>query len=59
MDWQPIETAPKDSWIQIIAWPVLAQNDDTQAASCSVAFAKMSGATHWMPLPAAPTEGPE
>jgi hypothetical protein len=60
--WQPIETAPEIPWKQILAWPilawpVLAKSRDTRVGSCSVSFAKMTGATHWMPLPAAPTEG--
>jgi hypothetical protein len=54
--WQPIETLPNNSGGQVIAWPVLPFRDHerTQVASCSVDFARMSGAIHWMPLPAAP-----
>jgi hypothetical protein len=55
--WQPIETAPDTPWKQILAWPILAHNKDTRVGSCSVSFAKMSGATRWQHLPAAPTEG--
>jgi hypothetical protein len=56
--WQPIETLPNNSSDQVIAWPVLQFRDHerTQVASCSVDFARMSGATHWMPLPAAPKD---
>jgi hypothetical protein len=56
--WQPIETLPNNSGGQVIAWPVLQFRDHerTQVASCSVDFARMSGATHWMPLPEAPKD---
>jgi hypothetical protein len=63
--WQPIEEAMDSPWKQILmdspwkqilAWPILVSNKDTRVGSCSASFAKMSGATHWMPLPKAPTD---
>lgn len=53
--WQPIETAPIGEQRQVLAWPVLAKTlDCTQVASCSLAYARISGATHWMSLPEPP-----
>jgi hypothetical protein len=54
--WQPIEEAMDSPWKQILAWPILVSNKDTRVGSCSVSFAKMSGATHWMPLPDEPRD---
>lgn len=63
MAWQPIETAPKRTYVLVAwatkkTWPpeVLQQGDD------GVWFNEDDSAfrtpTHWMPLPAWPTETP-
>lgn len=56
MDWKPIETAPTDGTIILLycwrgsmfLWKTgKLKNDEPRM---------MTGATHWMPLPAAPTD---
>jgi len=40
---------------QLLAWPLLSEGwGDTQVGSCSAAFARQHGATHWQHLPSAP-----
>lgn len=65
MDWQPIETAPKDGTIVIAYYPATNQYNDrvmiVRRKSRGWAPAGggnrtlVSSPTHWMPLPPAPT----
>lgn len=67
MDWQPIETAPKDGTRVLIASGtdvVLAFFDNNAGMWCENEYdnlwwgptdtARYDGPTHWMPLPAPP-----
>jgi hypothetical protein len=61
-EWQPIETAPKDGTDLLLWWPYWSKIPVHgywslgEWASLS-AISEGDGPTHWMPLPAPPTEG--
>lgn len=66
--WQPIETAPKDETVIILGLPAIGVlrdassrrvyegrwHSDQQTFTSVNGFILLTGATHWMPLPAAP-----
>jgi hypothetical protein len=65
MEWQPIETAPKDGTPVLVGWangawqPMICHYEPDQVvpwgALTNVGFAQMpSMPTHWMPLPDGP-----
>lgn len=64
MDWQPIETAPKDWSAIIMYWPDSGENDDVMEGyyscadggkDCWMTTANVPAEpTHWMPLPEPP-----
>lgn len=64
MDWQPIETAPKDGTVVMLYWPTISINaypavgfnhDDDYGWAWSqwMDYGEIFP-THWMPLPAPP-----
>jgi len=67
MDWQPIETAPKDGTLVLVfeasqGVAVACQNGETwyldvpwNAPDLSQDFSMYYAPTHWMPLPPPPT----
>jgi hypothetical protein len=65
-DWQPIETAPKDGtkvlfWSSGTGdWPICGRWVDPDGADFSwwgMDKSALGNPTHWMPLPAPPSEG--
>ena len=68
MDWQPIETAPKDGtgilacdatgWVGEVSWWRQWYNDENNPgwmiANCDEEYGGYVQATHWMPLPSPP-----
>ena len=61
MEWQPIETAPKDGVTEFLAWgpgwhyPSSAAMDGSGEAYCpNSGYALETKPTHWMPLPEPP-----
>lgn len=70
--WQPIKTAPKDG-TPILAWSSKVADDEQPqivwwnetggywelAWDCSLWYDKNTPPTHWMPLPAPPTDNGE
>lgn len=65
MEWQPVETAPKDGtkilvWnghgVHTAAWAACRSEvcAEMRWVSTEVGFLSFEGCTHWMPLPAPP-----
>lgn len=66
MDWQPIETAPKDG-TGILGWPIVGRYNEDMPAPIAwddeqwrmiAAEGETAEPTHWMPLPFAPNPCP-
>lgn len=59
-EWQPIETAPNDSWILVACGDITIEASWHPNMEC---FTDISDApvfpTHWMPLPSPPSTKPE
>lgn len=65
MNWQPIETAPKDGQYVFLWWPYWCDQYPAIAWwnhdewRCPEALTRSGdGPTHWMPLPPPPTQEP-
>jgi hypothetical protein len=71
MDWQPIETAPRDGtvflaayklghgpWVGVMQWQFFSEKKDDGRFYSWTQLTETHKATHWMPLPE-PPEGPK
>lgn len=71
-EWQPIETAPKDGTAILVwdgklvyeaewwdAWYADSSKPGWMIANCDEEYGFYVKATHWMPLPTPPTDGPK
>ena len=61
MEWQPIETAPPDEWVEVIVAGRFDNGVSYVQVSCRTYAGhwhglRLSPPTHWMPLPPPPAE---
>lgn len=74
LTWLPIETAPKEDGVLVLLHPSRCWAEDADPCDCEVGYwddytqtwesqgptaGDYTGPTHWMPLPAPPSEGPD